>query len=299
MKNQRLGSTRIITPVEPGAIAFKYTKKWSAFDRGSSEQEIFGIDAARCACAVKSFQLAHAAGLPTHFIRQVDSVTIHVQEFSIPGHKPLSGKTHGRVLPLEWIWRDRVYGSLWARIRDGKVDPVSLGFSRGVTVTLGMKLPRMLLECTTKFEKVDRHLSDDEARELAKLSDAEWKRAQQLIIRAVGESNAHYESVGFDSPDGKLELAMTRTRKIVIVDGFGTQDENRIVEKGTGRLFCKDLIRNYLSQFAWKAELDAAKKKFSDNKSHWPAYPRLPESVKALVAARYAEVADRYAGVPV
>lgn len=287
-----------MTPVEPGVIALRYTDRWSAFDRGSSDQLIPGIGAARCACAVKSFQLAN--GLPTHYIEQVGPETIHVQEFSVPGHEPLSGKVHGRVLPVEWIWRDLVYGSLLERVKNGKVDPVTLGFAPGTMVAQGMKLPRMLLECTTKFEPVDRHLSDDEAMVLACLNSDQWSEARNLLSSTVGVTNTAYDKAGFMCPDGKLKLGHFSDGTkgmIVLVDVFGTQDENRIIDNASGGVYSKDAIRNWLNDRPWKAQLTKAKAEHPTDKSKWPPYPELPADLVGLVSERYAEVAYRYAGV--
>jgi len=294
---ERLGSTRAMTPVEPGVISLRYTDRWSAFDRGSSAQLIPGIGRARCACAVKSFQLANS--LPTHFIEQVGPETIHVREFSVPGHESLSGKVHGRVLPVEWIWRDRVFGSLHERVRDGRVDPVTLGFAPGTEIAEGMQLPQMLLECTTKFEPVDRHLSDDEATTLAKVTPSQWDTARALLTEAVRVTNAAYDKVGFMCPDGKLEQGMLSDGTIVLVDVFGTQDENRIIDKATGAVCSKDMIRKWLNTQSWKEGLAKAKADYPKDKSKWPSYPELPEELVELVAKTYAEVAYRYAGVRV
>src|SRR3989344_1093165 len=295
VKTERLGSTRVISPVEPGIISLHYTDRWSAFDRGSSSQLIPGIGAARCACAVKSFQLV-GTRLPTHFIEQVGPETIHVQEFSVPDREPLSGKVHGRVLPVEWIWQDVVYGSLLQRIKNG-LDPTTLGFASGATITEGMKLPNILLECTTKFEPVDRHLSNDEAMALAWITPMQWGDAERLITDATALTNVYYEAAGFMVPDGKLELGIARDGSIVLVDVFGTQDENRVIEKTEGDVYSKDLIRNWLNKQPWKAELVKAKAEYPTNKSKWPPYPELPVDLVELVSKRYAEVAYRYAGV--
>jgi phosphoribosylaminoimidazole-succinocarboxamide synthase len=299
-ESERTGSTRIMRPVEPGIISLEYTDRWSAFDRGSSDQVIPGLGAARCACAVTSFGLARARGLPTHFIEQVGPQTIHVLEFSVPGRDSLSGEVRGRVLPLEWIWRTNVFGSMLERIKDGRVDPVTLGFAPGTVVIEGMQLPKMVIECTTKFEPVDRHLSNEEALTLAGISREQQWAAQGVIAEAVYTTNAAYDAVGFMSPDGKLELGMLDDGTLLLVDVFGTQDENRLIDKATGDVYSKDLIRNWLNaQTFWKAALTGFKAEYPTDKSKWPPYPELPVTLVDLVSERYAEVARRYAGVNV
>lgn len=294
----RLGSTRQIVPVRSGVVDFVYTDKWSVFDRGPSPQEIPGLGGARCACAVKSFELAHEAGIETHFFERIDERTIRVQEFSVPGSSALSGVREGRVLPLEWIWRDRVYGSLYERLVRGTVSKESLGFGPHDIVEKGTRLPALRQECTTKFESVDRHLSDENARLLAGLSPAQWEEAKEVIRGAIRASNDRYNSVGFMCPDGKLELGRRWDGTIVLVDVFGTPDENRIIRKSDGEVFSKDLLRDYLKEEepVWKTALDNAKLEHPNQKELWPEYPELPQFVIDLVSDRYREVAEAYAG---
>lgn len=300
MTQQRAGSTRIMTSVSSGIIDLDYTKKWSVFDRGSSPQEIPKFDVARCACAVKSFELAHKAGITTHFLEQISPTRIRVLEFSVPGRESLSGKVHGRVLPLEWIWRIRAAGSLLERLKSGMLKPEELGFESGTTVTEGMKLPKLRLECTTKFEPVDRHLTAADARQLARLRPGEWEEAWSLISQAIQTTDQHYAAAGLTSPDGKLELGMTRRdRRIIMVDVFGTQDENRIIDKKSGAILSKDILRKHLAEIGWKAKLDEAKQLYPGEKAKWPPYPVLSDEFVAHVSASYAEVAYRYAGVRV
>ena len=294
MKATRLGSTRIITAAERGELKWKYTGQWSAFDRGASPQLIPSLGASRCKCAVRSFNLAKAANVPTHFVRQVDDVTIHVREFEVPGQPLLSGASMGRVLPIEIIDRFRAAGSLLRRLRDGTVTPESLGFPKGTEVTEGMTLPRPVMECTTKFEPVDRHLTNEEAQRLAGLDDDQWIEMWNLVVRVNNILDAGFTRAGFLRLDGKKEIGLTHRGEMVMVDVFGTQDEDRIIHTQTGNLHCKDLIRNYLESLPWYQLLVQAKKEYPNDKSKWPPYPALPDWLTELVSERYAQVADSY-----
>jgi phosphoribosylaminoimidazole-succinocarboxamide synthase len=302
MENVRFGSTRIMTPYAAGEILVKYTEGWSAFDRGTSKQLIPGIGAARCACAIQSFRLMEKAGIPTHFIEQVSATSFNVQEFAVPFHGALSGRTAGHVLICEWIYRMYLDGSLWDRVTSGHILPETLGFSsvEANVLTKGTLLPRMRLECTTKFESVDRHLTDDEARALVGITQKEWEDVHKLVKSVVLVTDMAFRKAGFYRPDGKMEVGMTNEGKVVIVDVCGTQDEDRIVDKETGELFSKDLIRNHLKKnVEWMAALKKAKVDYPDDKAKWPEYPTLPDELVDLVSKRYAEVALRYPGVRV
>ncbi len=282
-----------MVPARMGVLDFNYTAGWSTHDRGTSPQTIPGIGVSRCACAVKSFELAHAAGLPTHYIRQVGAASFEAQEFGVPGREALSGQISGRVIPLEWIWRAEVGRTLLKRIKAELITTEVLGFEPGTEVVEGMKLPKLWIECTTKFEPVDRHLSDEEARELSQLTQAQWAEAQRLITRAVEVLRAHFARAGLNLKDGKFELGLRRDGRIVFVDVFGTQDENRIVDLMTGDIHDKDLIRLHLENTPWFVELLEAKKAYPVDKSMWPPYPRLPDQLVKLVAHRYVQVPRR------
>lgn len=295
----RLGSVRMMRAVNPGIIAQQYTNFWSAFDRGTSTQPIPYLGEARCACAVKSFLISESVDQPTHFLRQVDPYTIMVEEYEVPGKPSLSGRTEGRIADAEWIWRTHVKGSLFERLTAGTVKPEALGFAPGTTIVDGMKLPKMIKECTTKYEKVDRHLSSQEAYERVGMTELQWERAWNLVERIVHVTSRAYEKAGFYCPDGKMELAIGNDGEIYAVDVFGTQDENRIIDIKTGEIHSKDLIRIHLMGLPWYDELKAAKSAYPDDKDKWPMYPTLPDSLVELVSLRYRAVALRYGGVKI
>jgi phosphoribosylaminoimidazole-succinocarboxamide synthase len=298
---ERRGSSKTIRAVRPGVVECSVTDGWSVFDRGASPQKLPGFGVSRCACALQSFAVARAVGIPTHFVRQTSNTSFLVQEFSVPGKESLSGEVHGEVLPLEFIFRLRVFGSLGKRIRGGHIDPVAFGFPRGTVATEiadGTLLPSPIVEWTTKFEAKDRHLEDGEAQDMAKLLDDEWEAARTLVLHLAEVIGVAYQDVGFYIPDGKIELGRKLDGSIVVVDVFGTQDECRIRAKGTDKIYDKDLLRVALERDhpKWKRELDLAKREWSDDSEKWPPYPELSEEVTRLVRARYLEVAELYAG---
>ncbi len=299
MTGMRKGSTKIMRPVEPGIISMEFTDEWSAFDRGSSPQTIPRMGTSRCICAVRSFKLAAADNRPTHFIEQVSDFKIHVQEFEVPGQPLLSGEGFGTVLPLELLDRNRAAGSLLRRLREGKITPESLGFPEGTEVKQGDKLPRPMLECTTKFEPMDRHLSDAEAQKLAGLDDTQWREVWDLVIGINNMLDAGLAQAGFNRNDGKKEVGLSNTGDMIAVDVFGTPDEDRILNAKTGDLHCKDLVRNYLESLDWYQLLVQAKKEHPTEKSKWPPYPILPDWLVQLVSERYAQLALFYGGVRV
>ncbi|MEM9336358.1 MAG: phosphoribosylaminoimidazolesuccinocarboxamide synthase [Patescibacteria group bacterium] len=287
------GSSRVMKRHAKGLMEIKFDDGWSAGDKGRSPQLIPGMGAARHRAAMVSFQLAHAAGLPTHFEREIADAFV-VKELSVPTHESLSRETHGEVLNGEWIWRTHLEGSLWARVQAQKIDPFELGFDRGYIPKKGEKLPRIKLECTTKFEPIDRKVSDDEARELMRLTTDDWSEAWNLIAGAVAATTAVAEQAGFYQPDGKLELGRLHNGCLIIADTFGTQDENRIIRQSDGELFSKDIIRSELTRLGYAGQLKLAQRDHPNDPTKWPEYPHLSDHVTSRVTSRYAMYADAY-----
>ncbi len=277
----------------PGQILVSIGDYWSAGDKGRSSQPIPGMGSARHRCAVQSFKIAQRHEIPTHFVCEAEDGFV-VEEFTVPNHEPLSGETAGEVLNGEWIWRLYLMGSLWDRVERGELDPRELGFAKGYTPKKGERLPRVHLECTTKYETIDRRLTDEEARDLMKLSIFSWHNAWELLTKTSEATDAKAYARGFCFPDGKGEIGRRHTGELVMVDTFGTPDENRVLKIFDQEIYSKDLIRNYLKEVGYWAFLKAAQQRHPNDTSLWPNYPRLPDNLVALVSQRYTAFADAY-----
>ncbi|EQD44461.1 phosphoribosylaminoimidazole-succinocarboxamide synthase, partial [mine drainage metagenome] len=87
------------------------------------------------------------------------------------------------LVPLEVIVRYYLAGSMWDRVRAGKVAPADLGFPAGRTLEYGMRLPEPHFEVTTKLEPVDRLLTTAEALDLAAIDRADLDRIRESALR--------------------------------------------------------------------------------------------------------------------
>ncbi|MEZ4200382.1 MAG: phosphoribosylaminoimidazolesuccinocarboxamide synthase [Candidatus Paceibacterota bacterium] len=293
--NSYAGSSRTLTAERRSIVRTVIGDYWSAGDKGRSNQPISGMGAARHRCALQSFALAHQAGVQTHFVREVEGGFL-VRELRVPTHEPLSGFTHGEVLPLEFIWRLYLMGSLWQRVESGEIDPRELGFSRGYQPFQGEPLPKPRLECTTKYEPIDRKVSNEEACDLAKMSTREWQTAWALIVKVAQVTDQHAQERDFYFPDGKMELGRLDDGQLILADTFGTPDENRVVRMSNGFIYSKDLIRNYLKEVGYMEALKTAQSQYPQDPSAWPDYPKLPLDLVAMVESRYTAFAACYAG---
>lgn len=112
------GSSRDVYRIEGGMLAFHFKDTFSVFDIGMHPQTIPGKAEALCECAVHSFKNAKAIGIETHFVEQTGPRSILVEEMATEAWEPDQPK--GRLIPLEFITRFAVAGSLLRDFKKGK-----------------------------------------------------------------------------------------------------------------------------------------------------------------------------------
>jgi len=166
----RHGSAKNIYRVDDNSIAFRFTDHFSVFDIGRMPDEIPGKAAAVCACAVKSFRVAEEIGVPTHFLEQLDPLTVRVREAQIITDCDLTESDTSYVVPIEWIYRLRVAGSIDRDFRSKKKKPTDYGFPSDDPPAVGTPFPWPVHMSTTKFEVTDREIDEEEAGRMAGLS---------------------------------------------------------------------------------------------------------------------------------
>ena len=123
-------------------------------------------------------------------------------------------------MPSEVICRHSFAGSGWRRYERGDAPAEEFGFEPGTKLFEGIKLPTPYLEVSTKFEKFDRLLDREEALSISSLSENEFDTILEII-------NKEALSRGLIHVDGKKEFALGEGREPVLVDSFGTLDEDR------------------------------------------------------------------------
>jgi phosphoribosylaminoimidazole-succinocarboxamide synthase len=294
----RRGSSKDVTVIRVDnktEIDLGFTKRFSVFDVGPVPYEIDGMDVLRHAIAVRSFQELHEHGVPTHFIRSDSkTLTITVEAmniYEVPGC--MFSSARGKIIPLEIIDRQELTQPLIDRM------PTNPELSEKVMARVtepvaGNRFSLPLVECTTKFEPIDRRLLDAEAIALAKLGECSYRDLCAFVQNASNVLTRFFDHHGFKRLDGKWEIAITYDGpSFVVVDSY-SPDEMRLIG-ADGRSYDKDPLRNwYKNTFpGWIKDLDACKREWPDNKDRWPAYPaeEPPQDVLNDLVGRYASVA--------
>lgn len=292
------GSVKSLHDMGDDTLAFRWGDTWSAFDVGKHHQIIHGKGRAICATAVKSFEIAAAIGVPTHFIKQLDEVTISVRKLDVITDRSLKKTEDNYVVPAEWIFRFAVAGSIDRAFRNGSKDPTDYGFTTIVPPDVGTPFPWPVHMFTTKFEKTDREIDEAEARRLAGLSIKDVEQYWAMIDYLNGAINLVMRKAGFARLDGKIECGMGPNREKMIADVFATGDEDRPVPLGDlkqGRVvhYSKEALRQKLIEMGYFAELEAAREAGEED----PPYPNMDQRFMDEIARRYRRFADAYTGV--
>ncbi len=241
------------------------------------------------------FEQASRLQIPNHLLEFRNKREMVVKKFEIIEGRASSDKRN-YLVPLEFIMRYYVAGSLLDRIEKGKTKYQDLGFKN--PPKHGDRLPEPLFEMTTKFEKTDRLLDISEAKTIGGLEDEDVISIKETILKMDGEINSQALSRGLIHADGKKEFALDTDRKPVLVDTFGTADEDRFWEKeehersGTLVERSKEFVRQYYRGIGYHQRLYDAR----NNNEEEPPIPPLPEKVLSETSKLYRDLYQRITG---
>jgi phosphoribosylaminoimidazole-succinocarboxamide synthase len=209
-------------------------------------------------------------------------------------------------IPLEVIARDHIVGSLLDRVRAGEVKPEELGYPAGYDqkkIKRGEKLPQRFMEVTTKFEKVDRPVPIDEAYRIAGMMPAEYNEMKGIVNRMFDRMADEVRPRGLLHFDGKMEFAFGPHREIMVVDTFGTGDEDRFVDMAAYFAsegwpeysiieISKEFVRQHYRKIGYYDALVAARK----SRLPEPPIPPLPGPEIAETGRLYMKLAEMITG---
>jgi phosphoribosylaminoimidazole-succinocarboxamide synthase len=244
------------------------------------------------------FRKCEEAGIRTHFIGLEGKTKMRVKKVQVldPAVVHLGPGQRNFLIPLECIARYYAAGSLMDRIKEGKIELNRIGLTR--PPSYGEKLPRPFVEFTTKLEHTDRPLTDLEAQKLAVMTDEEFYQLEDTILRIDGILNPSVEKRGLIHVDGKKEFAFDEQRRIMVVDTFGTLDEDRWwdleayqKEKKTVEL-SKEFVRQHYRQTGYHEKLYKAR---AEGKPE-PDIPALPADITQKCSDLYVRMYERITG---
>jgi len=226
------------------------------------------------------FEEVEKLGIPTHYIELKAPNRMRVTRVKvINDYSLLTPRMTGYLIPLECITRYYVYGSLWDSVRRRMIKPEELGFHPTHEIRLAEKLPQPFFEVTTKLEKVDRKLTAEEALKISGLTLDEYNKIRDVALTIDKAINSRIKRRGLIHVDGKKEFAFDDDRNLMVVDTFGTADEDRFwnmkeFEEGRYVERSKEFVRQYYRRIGYHGELMKAREAGKEE----PPIPPLPEN---------------------
>jgi phosphoribosylaminoimidazole-succinocarboxamide synthase len=295
----RRGKVKEVFEVSPTELEFRFTNDISVFDK-HIPSEIPHKGETLAATAEHWFKLCGRLDVPHHFLSRPTPTTMRVKRVRVVP-KPRTLGTHPKnyLLPLEFIVRYYLAGTMWDRVKQGTIRPETLGFPVGRTVAYGEKLPEPHFEVTTKLEPVDRLLGMDEALELSVIDASTMYEIKEWILKIDEGMAREIAPRGLLHVDGKKEFAMDRDGAVMVVDTFGTADEDRFWDKGAyerGRQveFSKEFVRQHYRNTGYYDQLMKARQAGTAE----PDIPPLPPLLIDEVSRLYMTVFQRLTGAP-
>ncbi len=298
MKLLRRGKVKEVYEVDEDELEFLFTDNISVFDKIIPSQ-IPHKGETLCRTSAYWFEVASSMGIDNHFRRVLDGNRMRVKRVRvIHDYSKITPKTKSYLIPLEWVARYYVAGSLYDRLRSGEERPEDIGFPAGHKVEYGEALPESYLEVTTKLEKVDRLLSREEGMDISGLTKEEFEEAWEAVLKLDERMQDDVRRRGLIHVDGKKEFAMDEDRSIMVVDTFGTADEDRFWDRDQydmGRFveLSKEFVRQHYRNTGYHDELYSARKAGRAE----PDIPALPGEMVKKVSDLYVSLFERITGL--
>jgi phosphoribosylaminoimidazole-succinocarboxamide synthase len=250
MKLLMKGKVKEVYEIDEDELEFLFTDKISVFDKIVPSQIPFKGETL-CRTSAHWFEIVEKMGIKTHYISVTSANRMRVRRVNvIKDYGLINERTTNYLIPLEFICRYYVAGSLFDRIKKGTVKAKELGFSENQKIRYGDKLEQPFFEQTTKLEKVDRLLTKDEALKISGLTEEEYDKIKEKVLSIDEKVHSQVEKRGLIHVDGKKEFAFDPSRNLMIIDTFGTADEDRFWDKEKYELgeyveLSKEYVRQY------------------------------------------------------
>jgi phosphoribosylaminoimidazole-succinocarboxamide synthase len=277
-------------------LEFMFTDNISVFDKVIPSLIPFKGETL-CKEGAYWFERARRMGIKTHFLNYIPPRSMLCKKVDIIPSDQITRRSKRHLIPLEFICRWYVAGSLFDRAMEEEISAEALGFASGHKIVYGEPLPEPFLEVSTKLEKTDRLLDKAEALAISGLSSQEYEDAREIVLKIDEDIGKSVEQRGLIHVDGKKELAFDEDRQIMVVDVYGTADEDRFwdksrYEEGDFQDLSKEYVRQYYRQTGYKNQLYAARAAGSPE----PPIPALPQGIIDETTKIYVQLFEMITG---
>jgi phosphoribosylaminoimidazole-succinocarboxamide synthase len=298
LKLLKVGKVKEVFELESGnELEFNFTNNISVFDK-VIPTSIPDKGESLCKTSTFWFKCAHDMGILSHYISNPGPNRMRVKKVNIiSDYSLINQSTTNYLIPLEFICRYYVAGSIHNRLEAGKIQPSKLGLSDNEKIEYGTELPEPYIEVTTKLEPVDRLLSLEEAMKISGLTSEEYSNICETILKLDEKVNSEIKSRGLIHVDGKKEFGFDSDRNIMLIDTFGTADEDRFwdreqYEQGKFVELSKEYVRQHYKTINYYDKLMHAR----DAGEPEPDIPPLDNEITEQVSKLYIGLFEKITG---
>ncbi len=293
----REGKVKKVYAIDENTLEFAFTDQISVFDKVIPTQ-IPGKGESLCRTSAYWFQRAEEMGFKTDFLGTPSPQRMRVRRVKIePDYDKIKSMKGGYLIPLEFIARYYLAGSLFDKVKKGSVPAKELGFASKEEAIYGARLPEPIFEVTTKLEEHDRKISFEEGCRIANISMEELREVERTVFSIDEMIEEEVSQRGLVHVDGKKEFGLTDEREVMLVDTFATADEDRFWDKdpsgkGMPKEMSKEVVRQYYRETGYHQKLMDAREKGLQE----PEIPPLPPEMVEKVSDLYKEMYERLTG---
>jgi phosphoribosylaminoimidazole-succinocarboxamide synthase len=291
------GKVKEVYEIDESALQFIFTDNISVFDKIIPSAIPYKGETL-CRTSAYWFKKASELGIHNHFIGLTAPNAMTIKRVRvIRDYSRITADTTNYLIPLEFICRHYVAGSLHDRIKNGTIKSEDLGFEPNYNVQYGDMLPEPFFEMTTKLEKTDTLLTQKQALKISGLAESDLREIKETVLKIDDAIAANVKQSGLIHVDGKKEFAFDEKRNLMLIDTFGTADEDRFwdAQKYEDKEFTeisKEFVRQYYRKTGYKDALDKAR----ENNIKEPIITPLPDHVVQAASDLYIGLFQRLTG---
>lgn len=282
---------------ETNELEFFFTDNISVFDK-VIPSSIPNKGETLCRTSTFWFKYAHKMNFLSHYLSNPAPNKMRVKKVDIiKDYSQLTSSTKNYLIPLEFICRYYIAGSMYNRLQAGKIAPSKLGLTDDSKIEYGTELPEPYIEVTTKLEPVDRLLTKDEALSISGMTQDEYNEVCEIILKLDAKVNSEIKNRGLIHVDGKKEFAFDSERNIMLIDTFGTADEDRFWDRekyqnGEFVELSKEYVRQHYKNINYYNTLEKAR----EAKDPEPDIPPLDNETVGQVSRLYVDIYEKISG---
>ncbi len=263
-----------------GVGRFHFSDRYSVFDWGEMPDHIPNKGAALCIMSAFCFEQAEKLNVKTHYrgLTTKEGKNVRVAELTVPtdmmevdlvrvvkpqysnGNYDYSAYTpelNNFLIPLEVIYRNGLPqgSSFFKRLERGEIRYQDYGLEHAPKE--GERLKSPIFDMSTKLEAKDRYISWEEAKRISALTPEEFKEIESVLTKINSLITQIAHKANLVNEDGKIELAYSPQRTLMVVDVIGTLDECRFTFDGFH--VSKEVARQFYIGTPWHKHVEEAK----------------------------------------